>query len=324
MSSPVIYFISPGTSSNDLNGKTTENNLLYSGFKQLINLRKNDYFKKYILNDTNTDFLVSANRSCVESSLILFSDINKHTITVANFLNKIKNKNTNYIDLFKRNIAKNKHSIHYLETLNYGKNYDLTSLIHNLPNIDYGTLDTKNYSFNSSKFISYLEQKLLTTTKNTVIVCESSVIREILKKMSSTEYRQIKYNFENSSIWEIKYIVKNNKINYDMFFKIYPTPKEFKPLIFKDGKYLYDFKGKDIPLFEKKSDVSSKILEIINTKVYKVKKNEKDKNNEKYKNIKNNKKNENNIDRIISSSKSNNISYDKRNNSLKLLIDNYK
>ena len=46
--SRVIYFISAGTSSNDL-GKSGKNNLSYFGYKQLCNLRKNDYFFENIL-----------------------------------------------------------------------------------------------------------------------------------------------------------------------------------------------------------------------------------------------------------------------------------
>jgi hypothetical protein len=257
MATPVIYFICAGTSSNDL-GKTGKNNLSYLGYKQLCNLRENNYFKNNILN-ADCEILTSANRNCVESSLILFSDVSKKTVNVVPYLSDKREKPSNYEQFFHRNLV-NSYDKHYLQSLNYGENHYLQNLIKELPNViaDLNT-NIKNYYFNSSKFMDLLEQKIKINNplgKNIVVICNPIIIRNILSKLSSSKYRDIKHeSFEKSSIWEIKYnySVVSNKITYNLFSKKYPIPTNHKPLKYENGKYLCEFKGRYIPLFEKPS-----------------------------------------------------------------------
>jgi hypothetical protein len=264
---PVIYFISAGTSSNDL-GKSGKDNLSYFGYKELCKLRENNYFKKYILSDNNNEIYTSAARNCVESSLILFSDITQKKVNIVPYLSNKKDKNTNHIQLFKRNLD-NSHNKHILQTLDFGKNHTLQTLVKQLPKIlvDLKT-NIKNYSFNASKFISKLEQKIKTTKGNIVIICHSSLIKDILRKLSSSEYKGIKHeSFENSSIWEVKFNIEpiSNKIIYELFSKKYPIPNNYEPLKYDEttDKYLCEFKGYYIPLFEKSSDISKNLLKKI-------------------------------------------------------------
>lgn len=257
MATPVIYFISAGTSTNDL-GKTGKNNLSYLGYKQLCNLRQNNYFKNNILN-SDCEILTSANRNCVESSLILFSDVSKKTVNVVPYLSDKREKHSNYEQFFHRNLV-NSYDKHYLQSLDYGQNHYLQNLIKELPEVkDDLNVNSKNYYFNASKFMSMLEKKIgvnFLLGRNIVVICNPIVIRSILSKLSNSKYRDIKHeSFENSSIWEVKYSYNDmsNKIIYNLFSKKYPIPTNHKPLKYENGKYLCEFKGRYIPLFEKPS-----------------------------------------------------------------------
>ena len=263
--SRVIYFISAGTSSNDL-GKSGKNNLSYFGYKQLCNLRKNDYFFENILSK-NIEILTSSDRNSVESSLILFSDVNRRTVNVVPYLSNKRDKNTNHTQLFKRNLV-NGTKKHYLETLDFGKNHNLQILIEQFPiiNVDLKT-NGKNYYFNPSKFMTLLEHKINTSPGIIVVLCDSAVIRTILRKLSSPKYREIKdETFEKSSVWEVEFdFDSKGKIIYDLFSKKYPIKENYEPLEQKGDKYLCEFKGSYIPLFEKSSDVSNNLLKKISS-----------------------------------------------------------
>ena len=255
-----IYFISSGTSSNDL-GKSGKNNLSYFGYKQLCSLRKNHYFLENILTK-NIEILTSSDRNCVESSLILFSDVPQKTVNVVPYLSNKRDKNNNHIDFFKSNLV-NDAKNHYLKTLDFGKNHTLQTLIKDFPliNVDLeknGGKKFRQYYFNQTEFIDLLEKKINTTTGIIVVLCDSDIIRRILKKISSEEYKRIeKKSFEKSSVWKVEYTINStsHKINYKLFSKKYPTEKIYEPLEKKDDKYLLEFKGSYIPLFEKLSDI---------------------------------------------------------------------
>ena len=76
--------------------------------------------------------------------------------------------------------------------------------------------------------------------KNIVVICNPIVIRNILSKLSSSKYRDIKHeSFEKSSILEVKYhySVMSNKITYNLLSKKYPIPTNHKPLKYENGKY---------------------------------------------------------------------------------------
>jgi hypothetical protein len=260
----VVYFISSGTSNNDL-GNSGKNNLSFFGYKQLCKLRENEYFKTNILTK-NIEILTSSDRNCVESSLILFSHINQKTVDIVPYLSNKRDKNTNHVQLFKRNLV-NDGSKHHLQTLDFGKNHTLQTLIKDFPkiNVDLKT-NGKNYYFNASKFMTLLDHKINTTTGIIVVLCESAVIRAILSKLSSQKYRQVKNeSFEKTSVWEVEFnFDSTGKIIYELFSKKYPTNKIYEPLEKKDDKYLLDFKGSYIPLFEKISNISPNLLEKIN------------------------------------------------------------
>jgi hypothetical protein len=260
-----IYFISSGTNSNDI-GKSGKNNLSYFGYKQLCKLRENDYFKTNILSK-NIEILTSSDRNCVESSLILFSDITQKTVNVVSYLSNKRDKNTNHTQFFKRNLV-NDGKKHYLETLDFGMNHILQTLIKQFPQIN-ADLKTngKNYYFNASKFTTLLEHKINTSPGIIVVLCDSVVIRAMLSKLSSSKYRQIKHeSFEKSSVWEVQFnFDSTGKIIYDLFSKKYPTEKNYEPLEHKGNKFLCELKGIYIPLFEKSSDVSDNLLKKISS-----------------------------------------------------------
>ena len=270
--SRVIYFISAGTSSNDL-GKSGKNNLSYLGYKQLCSLRKNDYFNTNILRQ-NIEILTSSDRNCVESSLILFSDVSKKTVNIVPYLSNKKDKNNNHIDFFKSNLV-NDTKKHYLETLDFGKNHILQTLIKDFPliNVDLeknGGKKFREYYYNESNFINLLEKKIKTTTGIIVVLCDSDIIRHILKKILREEYRKIEKkekkssekSFEKSSLWKVEYTIDptSHKIDYKLFSKKYPTEKNHEPLEYKGNKYLCEFKGSYIPLFEKFSEITNNNL----------------------------------------------------------------
>ena len=262
----VIYFIYSVTSSNDI-GKSGKNNLSYFGYKQLCNLRKNDYFKNNILSQ-NIEILTSSDRNCVESSLILFSDVKRKTVNIVPYLSNKRDKNANHTQLFERNLVINSKK-HYLETLDFGKNHILQILVEQFPIINADLKKNgKNYYFNPSKFTTLLEHKINTTTTGIIVIlCDSLVIRAMLSKLSRPKYKEIeKESFEKSSVWEVKFDFDSiGKINYKLFSKKYPTEKNYEPLEHKGNKFLCELKGIYIPLFEKSSDVSDNLLKKISS-----------------------------------------------------------
>jgi hypothetical protein len=251
----VIYFISAGTSSNDL-GKSGKNNLSYFGYTQLSKLKKNKYIIANILSK-NIEILTSSDRNCIESSLILFTNNPKQTVNVVPYLSNKRDKNANHVQLFQRNLAKTQNK-HYIETLNYGKNHIIKNLVNEFPiiNVDLKKNGGKYY-FNASKFINLLEQKINTSLGIIVVLCDSAVIRSILKSLESQKYRQIKdQSFEKSSVWEVEFnFDTQGKIIYELFSKKYPTPATYEPLEKKGDKFLCEFKGSYIPVFEKLSEI---------------------------------------------------------------------
>jgi len=246
-----IYFISAGTSKKDLDKKADKNDLTYNGFKELINLRDNAYFKNNILHDDNTDFLVSANVGCVESALILFSDSSKKKdVSVVPYLNTERNDKLQYTKFFKGNIEKIRGDSHYLQTLPFGKNQNLSMIIKEFPTIICDlNKNISNYRFNSRKFISELEKRIKDSPgKNIVVLCQSNAVKELLSKMQKFIIVK-KEKIENSSIFEFE-IESGPPIKYDYCFKIYPTPSNYKPLIFKNNRFYYDLKESYTPLFD--------------------------------------------------------------------------
>jgi hypothetical protein len=250
-----IYFISSGTSKTDLGKRYKKNDLTYNGFKELINLRENKYFQDEILYNTNTAFFVSANISCVESALILFSN-SKKDVVVLPYLNTERNDEKQYKQFFEVNIDKKirGHS-HYLQTLtsSFNKNQNLAMIIKDFPNIitDLKT-NIKNYKkFDTQKFIELLEIFINTNPGiNIVVLCDSTAVKKILIKMK--RYDDVKEsNIENSSIFELN--VNSSPINIEYYIcnKFYPTGSNFKPLKRDNNKFLYDLGGKHIPLFDK-------------------------------------------------------------------------
>jgi hypothetical protein len=254
-----IYFISAGTSKKDLDKKAKKNDLTYNGFKELINLRENSYFKNNILYNANTDFLVSANVSCVESALILFSDSSKKTVSVFPYLNTERNDKLEYTKFFKGNIDRIRGNSHYLETLSFGLNQNLGMLIKDFPNINYDLNANINiYKFNSNEFITLLEDMIsVRPGRNIVVLCQSYAVKTLLSKMQ--KFINIrKEKIENSSIFEIDVEVEINPpdttIKYDFCTKIYPTISNYKPLMYKNERFYYDLGSKNIPLFDTLKD----------------------------------------------------------------------
>lgn len=271
---PNIYFISSGTSSNELH-KSGKDILSYFGYKQLCKLRENNFFKNNILSNNNIKILTSADENCVVSSLVLFSDPTTKTVHVVPYLSNNREKYSNYEYFFTQQISV-QHNSHYLESLNFGKNDSLKDLVKYLPKIDADYIKNgKIYKFDLSNFISMIEKEIkFFPTRNIVVICHSSIIRKILKKLLPLKYRYIekrKESFENSSVWELKYDYDNilQKITYQLISKKYPIATSFKPLKFESGKYLFEFKGYDIPLFEKSSNISSNLLKKISPLVSK-------------------------------------------------------
>ena len=275
-----IYFISGGTNDSILGKKT--NNLTYFGFNELINLRKNNFFKTKILNyANNTLFFTSSDKDCIQSSYILFSHPRNINVKILRHLNKIKYDKQSFINFFNKNLRNLGNSDKsYMETLNYGDNINIKPLILQLPVIT-NKPNSKNYyiSFSASMFKSSLEKIIdndrrvnRRLEKNIIIMCRSEAIRDILKYMNYSEYNKIKNDkFENSSIWKVEcnYKIPNgsairSEITYDLFSKIYPTPKIHEPLKIINNKYYLYFKNKFIPIFEKKDDIKQNLLNYIN------------------------------------------------------------
>jgi hypothetical protein len=259
-----IYFISSGTSKKDLDNKAKKNDLTYYGFKELINLRENKYFQNEILYNSNTQFFVSADISCVESALILFSNSKKDVIVLP-YLNTEKNDKLTYTTFFKGNIDKIRGQYHYLQTLpSLNKNQNLAMLIKDFPNIITNlNKNIDNYKkFDTKKFIELLEKFIDNNPgTNIVVLCDSKAVRKLLVKIK--RYDDVKKSkIENSSIFEVEVHSSPIKIKYDICNKIYPTRTNPKPLKYDsiNDTYFYDLGGKDMPLFDKSERVPSNLL----------------------------------------------------------------
>jgi hypothetical protein len=371
-----IYFIASGTSKYTLDKRNKNNNLLYSGFKELINLRQNEYFQRNILYPASpipvdqvigldavgavarvdpvdavpraydaahanrasppihNYIFTSMDRSCIESSLILFSNIPRKNIEVMNYLNEVYNKKEEY-NLLYRNIDPTIHNTHYLEQLNYGKNLNLKSLMFQLPSIlPPNNPNEYKYYFNAGYFVELLYKTILQKINQNnmhdfVIVCQSNAIRRILAYLNNSIYSKIRgQSFENSSVWEVKITfpfrgvvtlpafagvglarvgavaaavpgnaaITKSQIIINLISKIYPVDREHGPLTRKGNKYFYDFKDTSMPLFEYIKDLPLNLLTLI----------KKSSNNSNKKNNKNEEENTNIITKHTTISKTKN------------------
>jgi len=316
-----IYFIASGTSKYTLDKRNKNNNLLYCGFKELINLRQNKYFQRNILYPesplpvnavaavgafgdpnyvppiapfprayaaapgnrasppTHNYIFTSMDRSCIESSLILFSNTTQKNVQVMNYLNEVYNKKEEYNVLY-RNIDPTTHKTHYLEKLNYGTNLNLKSLMFQLPSIlpPNNPDEYKKYHFNTGYFVDLLYKTILQKINQNnmhdfVIVCQSNAIRRILAYLNNSIYSKIRtQSFENSSVWEVKITFPfrgadpartTSQIVINSISKIYPIKREHEPLTEKGDKYFYNFKQTRMPLFEYIKDLPLNLLTLI-------------------------------------------------------------
>ena len=127
--------------------------------------------------------------------------------------------------------------------------------------------------YNFSEFMNNVKNIILSNTYDKyMFVSDAIIIHEILKKFRSLK----KYNknidiIEQSSIWEIEIEIKDSRIMYKNFTKIYPRIDNYNPLriININGflkKYQYMYKGYYFELFNALESIEPfNLKKILNT-----------------------------------------------------------
>ena len=151
--------------------------------------------------------------------------------------------------------------------------YDFHKFINILEEICKKKYKDENGKYKGKKEIDYK------TTDNYLFICNATLLQDILEKFRGPT--KIKYNkkidiIERSSIWEINITidfllegnkVKNSKILYDNFRKIYPVLFSYEPLIKTQNTsnlsltYSYNFNDIKFILFNALKDIHIKYIE---------------------------------------------------------------
>ena len=241
------------TKSNLLKLKNTPDyTLTENGIKEIINLKNNEKVKNII----NTDIMVLSafEKSCIESSMILFNNLKENTnyngyikpilnISVNNF------KNLRDVEEFKRDFGiSNNTSNKYWNNLS--TNSELLEIKKDIPSIEWkdsssSSLNDYN-SYNFYKFEKYLINTIEKYSSNILIVANSKFIEEFLKKIRDKKYKfnKLKDIIEYSSCYKIVLELEKSTLGYKKFEKIYPTKFNYLPLKNdKDGTYSYRLKN---------------------------------------------------------------------------------
>lgn len=292
------------------------NKLFNIGIKELFLMQENNIIKNIIKNNKN--IYTSLDFSSIESSLILYQSFKNITIYPLPYSSKnilIKNY-TEYYNAkslygeYKMNTKKtliNKYWDIKLNNYDYKEDTKNIKKINSTINWKYCELSDKINKFNPNIFVYNLkkfEDILIDVCKNNdsndiVIMSNPILILNILKKIKLIKFDSNKNIIENTSIWniEVEIDIYNNIINYKMFNKIYPTPFNYKPLIYKsiENNYEYMYRDNKFILFNSLKPIPYKYLSELSFKAFSISNQniikkilKKNKNNNIHKMIKNN------------------------------------
>lgn len=226
--------------------------LTENGIKEIINLKNNEKVKNII----STDIMVLSafEKSCIESSMILFNNL-KETTNYNGYIKPILNISTNNfknlrdVEEFKRDFGiSNNTSSKYWNNLS--SNSELLEIKKNIPFIEWKDSSSSSIneynSYNFYKFEKYLINTVGHYNSNILIVANSKFIEDFLKKISDKKYKfnKLKDVIEYSSCYKIVLEFEKGKLGYKKFEKIYPTKFNYLPLKNdKDGTYSYRLKN---------------------------------------------------------------------------------
>jgi len=240
--------------------------LTENGIKEIINLKNNEKVKNII----STDIMVLSafEKSCIESSMILFNNL-KDTTNYNGYIKPILYISTNHfktvrdVEDFKRDFGvSNNTSNKYWNNLS--SNSELLEIKKDIPFIEWkdsSSTSINDYnSYNFYKFEKYLINTIERYSSNILIVANSKFIEEFLKKIRDKKYKfnKVKDVIEYSSCYKIVLELEKGKLDYKKFEKVYPTKFNYLPLKNnKDGTYLYRLKN------ELKLNNSMKYIKII-------------------------------------------------------------
>ena len=267
MSTCSIYLICAGTTNNDIiqsvnecivnksskkenlslfsffTGSNASNNISVERISKLEKIGVQELLvckehNKDILNNKNVNIFTSMDYHCIESALILFSDVPEIIYPIPNIgITKIKNVASfkNYFGL-KRNTTKK---------INY-RDYNLVNPIQSILNWEYITMTQLNgYNYNAFKnnFSTFMIKYSFHTSTN-IIVCTSKFILDMIKKCTKRQYNKEEDIIYKSSIWRIDIIDENMKIDY--FERIYPIKQKMNYILDNEKFTLFE-ENKKIP-----------------------------------------------------------------------------
>jgi len=287
-----IYFVCRGLSCNDLiysiNKDIKHNRSFFNdklkleefsrldtvGIKELMICAENENNKEYLVIKEDPLILTSLEYSTIESGLVLYhKDPEKTIFPICNISNKTNIKEKK-LDLFKRKFGfgfNEKFATRYWAEKKIIS--DLYSKIgDHVPKINWKFIDEEkrhlnNYSLkNFMEFLIKICVDVKYKNKEIVIICDSKLILDILKKLNLYEKTDV---IEYSSIWKMELNDKKQD-----FKKIYPTEYNYsKPLIYKDDSFMYEFDKKKFILFDSLKLIPLQYLKIINYRCLSEKKN---------------------------------------------------
>ena len=200
--------------------------------------------------------------SSIESCIILFNSIKRMSkIQIYPLVNMSNNTNITSKSEFQKFMQMFSNKIYPIK--------DSSSNI----NWEYINPSKQLNKYNFTEFMNNVK-KIITSSiyDKYIFVSDSNIINEILKKFKNLK----KYNknidiIEQSSLWEIEIEIKDSRIIYKNFTKIYPRIDNYEPLriININGflkKYQYTYKGYNFELFNALEEIQPYYLKkILNT-----------------------------------------------------------
>ena len=236
------------------------------GIKELIINIENPNNEEYLDIKNNPLILTSLEYSAIESGFVLYhKDPQKTIYPICNISNKTGIKDSKSLDIYKR-----KFGFGYDEKLakKYWAEKKITSNLYQkigdkVPKINWKFVDENKSNLNTYSLKNFMDflMKICVDNKyknqQIIIICDSKLILEILKKLKKYEKTDI---IEYSSIWKMELFSKNQD-----FKKIYPTEFNYaKPLIYDNDTYKYEFDKKKFILFDSLKPIPINYIQINN------------------------------------------------------------
>jgi hypothetical protein len=287
-----LYFVCKGTSTNDVIDSIKKNvnvpkktlwNLLTGKKNEKVELSKLDSIGITqiglasqnsevfnLLDELTKDvrekrIYTSLEYSAIESCVVLFNGIKRMSkIQIYPLVNMSNNTNITSKSEFEKFMQMFSNKIYPVKDSSTEVNWEYINPSKQLQQLN---------KYNFTEFMNNVKKIISSSTYDKyMFISDANIINEILKKFKSLK----KYNknidiIEQSSIWEIEIEIKDSRIMYKNFTKIYPRIDNYEPLTIVNingylKKYKYMYKGYSFELFNALEEINPFYLKkILNT-----------------------------------------------------------